>query len=48
VQRRTGGRWTAAVDTRLGRRGRYAVALPGPGTYRVRAGGTVGPAVRAR
>jgi stage II sporulation protein D len=47
VQRRTGGRWTTAVDTRLGRSGRYAVAVPGPGTYRVRAGGTVGPAVRA-
>src|SRR6478736_647050 len=35
VERRTGARWTLAADAVLGRGGRYSVAVPGAGTYRV-------------
>jgi hypothetical protein len=49
VERRVGHTWTLAVDAQLGRGGRYAVAVPAAGVYRVRYAGTVvGPAVRVR
>jgi stage II sporulation protein D len=50
VQRRSpDGRWRTAVDARLDPSGRYAVALPGRGMYRVLYGENVaGPAVRVR
>ena len=50
VQRRTGkGRWRTAVDARLDSSGRYAVAVPGAGLYRVLyADNVAGPAVRVR
>ena len=46
VERRTAGHWTLAADAVLGRGGRYSVAVPGTGTYRVVFGKIVGPAVR--
>jgi stage II sporulation protein D len=46
VERRVGSRWVAAVDTKVGRGGRYSVAVPGPGVYRVVYGSAVGPDVR--
>jgi stage II sporulation protein D len=50
VQRRTKkGRWRTAVDAQLDGSGRYAVAVPGPGVYRVLYGKDVaGPSVRVR
>jgi SpoIID/LytB domain protein len=49
VERRAGTKWVLAVDAELTAGGRYAVAVPGAGVYRVRyAGGVTGPAVRAR
>lgn len=46
VQRRVGGRWIAAADAKVGRGGRYSVAVPRAGTYRVVYGRAVGPDVR--
>jgi len=49
VERRTGSKWVLAVDAGLTSGGRYAVAVPGAGVYRVRyAGGVTGPAVRVK
>jgi hypothetical protein len=49
VERRAGKRWTLAVDAPLASGGRYAVAVPGPGVYRVVYGSDVaGPSVRVR
>ena len=49
VERRTGSKWVLAVDAELTSGGRYAVAVPGAGVYRVRyAGGVTGPAVRVK
>jgi stage II sporulation protein D len=49
VERRAGRRWVLAVDAQLGAGGRYAVAVPRRGVYRVRYGANVvGPAVRVR
>jgi stage II sporulation protein D len=49
VERRAGKRWVLAVDAQLQADGRYAVAVPGPGVYRVRyASDVVGPDVRVR
>jgi len=46
VERRQRGRWVTAVDARVGRGGRYSVAVPGPGVYRVVYGRATGPDVR--
>ncbi|MEN3279091.1 MAG: hypothetical protein V7607_231 [Solirubrobacteraceae bacterium] len=46
VQRRFGTRWVTAADSKVLRGGRYSVAVPGPGVYRVVYGSAVGPAVR--
>ena len=46
VERRAGTRWVAATDSRVLRGGRYSVAVPGPGVYRVVYGQAVGPSVR--
>jgi stage II sporulation protein D len=46
VERRAGGRWVTAADTKVLRGGRYSVAVPGPGTYRVVYGSATGPNVR--
>jgi stage II sporulation protein D len=46
VERREGTRWVAAADARVLRGGRYSVAVPGPGVYRVVYGQAVGPSVR--
>ena len=46
VERREGTRWVAATDSRVLRGGRYSVAVPGPGVYRVVYGQAVGPSVR--
>jgi stage II sporulation protein D len=46
VERRQGTRWITAVDAKVGRGGRYSVAVPGPGVYRVVYGVATGPAVR--
>jgi SpoIID/LytB domain protein len=49
VERRVGSKWVLAVDAELTSDGRYAVAVPGAGVYRVRyAGAVTGPAVRVR
>jgi stage II sporulation protein D len=49
VERRTGHRWVLAVDAQLASDGRYAVAVPGTGVYRVRyAKDVVGPGVRVK
>ena len=49
VERRAGSKWVLAVDAELTGDGRYTVAVPGAGVYRVRyAGGVTGPAVRVR
>jgi stage II sporulation protein D len=40
------GRWEAVGWTRLGATGRYEIALPGAGRYRVRVDGLIGPVVR--
>jgi hypothetical protein len=49
VERRVGDTWVLAVDAQLQTDGRYAVAVPGAGVYRVRYGtGVVGPSVRVR
>jgi stage II sporulation protein D len=47
VERREGTRWVTATDSRVLRGGRYSVAVPGPGVYRVVYGQAVGPSVRA-
>ena len=46
VQRRVGGRWVTAADSKVLRGGRYSVAVPGSGVYRVVYGAAVGPDVR--
>jgi SpoIID/LytB domain protein len=46
VQRRVSARWVAAADTKVLRGGRYSVAVPGHGVYRVVYGSAVGPDVR--
>jgi stage II sporulation protein D len=49
VERRAGPRWVLAVDAQLAADGRYAVAVPGAGVYRVRyANDVTGPDVRVR
>jgi SpoIID/LytB domain protein len=49
VERLAGTKWVLAVDAQLSAGGRYAVAVPGAGVYRVRYAGTVvGPGVRVR
>jgi stage II sporulation protein D len=48
VQVRDGARWRTVGSTVVGRGGRYAAALPGPGTYRVALGDLTGPAVNVR
>jgi stage II sporulation protein D len=48
VERRQGRRWVLAVRARVGRGGRYSVAVPGPGVYRVVYGAAAGPDVRVR
>jgi stage II sporulation protein D len=46
VERRVGTRWVAAADAHVLRGGRYSVAVPGPGVYRVVYGQATGPSVR--
>lgn len=46
VERRQGTRWVTAADAQVLRGGRYSVAVPGPGVYRVVYGQAVGPPVR--
>jgi hypothetical protein len=46
VERRQGTRWLTAADAQVLRGGRYSVAVPGPGVYRVVYGQAVGPSVR--
>jgi len=46
VERRQGTRWVTATDATVLRGGRYSVAVPGPGVYRVVYGQAVGPSVR--
>jgi hypothetical protein len=48
VQRRDAGGWRTVGHARVGRGGRYAATLPGPGTYRVTLGDLAGPAVNVR
>jgi SpoIID/LytB domain protein len=49
VERRVGKRWVLAVDAQIQADGRYAVAVPSTGVYRVRYGSDViGPNVRVR
>ena len=47
VQRRAGRHWVKEADARLGRAGRYSVAV-GPGVYRVTYARSTGPVVRVR
>jgi stage II sporulation protein D len=42
------GKWKRAEVSEVGAAGRYRVALERAGTYRVKAGGVAGPAVRVR
>jgi stage II sporulation protein D len=46
VQRLDGKRWVRAADARVLRGGRYSVAVPRAGVYRVVYGKAIGPAVR--
>jgi stage II sporulation protein D len=46
VERRQGTRWVTATDAKVLRGGRYSVAVPSPGVYRVVYGQAVGPSVR--
>jgi stage II sporulation protein D len=46
VQRRDPTGWVTAADARVLRGGRYTVAVPGPGVYRIVYGTAVGPDVR--
>ena len=48
VQRRSGDRWKRVANGRLGRSGRYRIAVEAAGLYRVVSAGDVGPAVRVR
>ncbi len=45
VQRETGERWRDVASGWTAAGGRYAIAVRGPGNYRVRLNGTTGPAV---
>jgi stage II sporulation protein D len=45
IARRQGTRWVTAADAQVLRGGRYSVAVPGPGVYRVVYGQAVGPSV---
>jgi hypothetical protein len=46
VQRRVGKHWSTYAWTKLEARGRYAVRIAAPGTYRVLYRGNAGPSVR--
>jgi stage II sporulation protein D len=46
VQRLVGTRWVRAVDAHVQRGGRYSVAVPAPGVYRVVYGKAIGDTVR--
>jgi len=46
IERRRGKRWKRVGEVRLSRTGRYRSTLSVKGTYRIRSGGVVGPAVR--
>jgi stage II sporulation protein D len=46
VERLQGAAWVAAADAVVGRGGRYSVAVPAPGVYRVVYGKAAGAAVR--
>jgi stage II sporulation protein D len=46
VERLSGRHWVTAADATVGAGGRYSVAVPGPGVYRVVYGEAVGAAVR--
>ena len=48
VEKRRGGKWKRAAVSKVGAGGRYRVGLKNAGTYRVKAGGVAGPAVRVR
>jgi stage II sporulation protein D len=48
VERRRSGRWKRVAVGNIGQAGRYRVSLERAGTYRVKAGGVTGPAVRVR
>jgi stage II sporulation protein D len=48
LQRRVGARWVTATDGKVLRGGRYSIAVPGPGVYRVVYGSAAGPDVRVR
>jgi stage II sporulation protein D len=48
VERREGARWVTAANAKVGRGGRYSVAVPGPGLYRVVYGMATGADVRVR
>lgn len=48
LQRKTKRGWRRAGRGRLGKRGRYRLAISKPGTYRVVSDGDAGPAVRVR
>ena len=48
VQRRTDGRWQRVAEGRVGRSGRYRIAVEGAGPYRVVTGGDTGPTLRVR
>jgi stage II sporulation protein D len=48
VERRDADGWRTVGHARVGRAGRYAATLPGPGTYRVALGDLVGPSVNVR
>jgi len=48
VKRRTADGWKRVARGRLGRSGRYRIAVEAPGRYRVVSGGDAGPVVRVR
>ena len=48
VERRRAGRWERVVEVSTTAGGRYRSTVGGPGVYRVRSAGVVGPAIRLR
>jgi stage II sporulation protein D len=48
VERRDGRAWTVIGHATVGRGGRYAATVPGPGRYRVALGAVTGPALDVR
>jgi stage II sporulation protein D len=48
VERRDGRAWTVIGTATVGRGGRYAATVPGPGRYRVALGAVIGPALDVR